>query len=315
VVAEHQDPRELLVASRVRRLEGGEPPHRDPALTPVRRGYYRSAGVDLTVSEHHRLRVYATADARQGDLVFTHASAADLWGCPQLRPELAQVHVTQPGRARRTTAGVVVHRAAIPDAHVVERGGLLVASREWTAVQVAATQRLPNVLLPLDFLVAAIVRETGRSQGEVVDGLVALITPRMKGCARAERHLRLADARSGSAGESLSRGQMVLLGIPRPALQVGFPRGDRPGEDIVDFDWPDRRVFGEFDGVGKYVEPELTGGRSAGEVLWAEKERENRIRRYRPQGARWGWADAMSRPRLARILAAVGIRPDPKLSR
>jgi hypothetical protein len=101
---------------------------------------------------------------------------------------------------------------------------------------------------------------------------------------------------------------MAVLDVPMPRLQVPFPRGDG-GVDIVDFDWPDLGAFGEFDGKGKYFREELTDGRSADEVLWDEKTREDRIRQHRPRAVRWGWDVAMSRPRLAHTLAAVGVRP------
>lgn len=309
------DLRDLLVSTRVRRLEGAEPPHRDPTLTAVRRGYFRVADAPLTASERYRLHILATADARRDGLVFTHASAAELWGCPQLATDLRFVHATVVGSARRTTAGVKVHRGAIPDEHVVQLpGGLRTSSREWTAVQLAATQPFPNVLLALDHLLRGLVETSGREADAVVASLVGLIPPRMRGGARAERHLRLADPRSGSAGVSLSRGQMILLGVPKPELQVHFARSDQPGDDIVDFDWPDLGVFGEFDGRAKYFDPQLTQGRTPEQVLWDEKLREDRIRRHRPRGARWGWEDALSRGRLAQVLAAAGVRPLPQVS-
>jgi hypothetical protein len=309
---ERPDPSELLVSSRDRRREGLEPPHLDAALTRVRRGYYRTAATELTASDLYRLRILATAEARHGEIVFSHASAAELWGCPLLRADAALVHVTRPGRARRTTAAVQSHRGVIPDGHVVEHPtGHLVTSREWTAVQLAAALPLPNVLLPLDHLVRLLneAPEDDPAGAAVRERLIALVLPQMRGGARAVEHLRLADARSGSAGESLSRGQMRLIGVPMPDLQVRFPRGDQPGEDVVDFDWPQLDRFGEFDGKGKYFRTELTGGRSAQDVLWDEKVREDRIRRHRSQAARWGWDVALSRSRLARVLADAGIHP------
>lgn len=310
---ETPDPRLTLVSSRGRRLEGGEPPHLDPSLDRVRRGYYRPAAEPLTPSELYRLRIDATSEARTADLVFSHASAAELWGCPQLAATTTLVHVTRPGKARRTSAGVAVHRSAIPDGHVVRLpDGLHVTSREWTAVQLAAALPLPDALLPFDHLVRLLnddpVGDPGAQQ--VVDRLVALCPPQMKGGARARRNLALADPRSGSAGESLSRGQMELLRVPRPLLQVRFPRGDLPGDDVVDFDWPELGAFGEFDGKGKYFRTELTGGRAPEEVLWDEKLREDRVRRHRPHTVRWGWDVALSRTRLGWVLAQAGIRPD-----
>jgi hypothetical protein len=101
---------------------------------------------------------------------------------------------------------------------------------------------------------------------------------------------------------------MILLGVPMPDLQVHFARGDQPGDDIVDFDWPALGVFGEFDGKGKYFKEEFQGGRTPEEVLWDEKLREDRVRRHRPRAVRWDWDVAMSRRRLGAVLAAAGIR-------
>ena len=208
-----------------------------------------------------------------------------------------------------------MHRNAIPDDHVVTLpSGMVTTSRAWTAVQLAATGRLPNVLLPLDHLVRDLASERDEEAGAVIKLLLSLVPARMKGGARAVRHLQLADPRSGSAGESLSRGQMAVLGVPMPDLQVRLPRIDERGEDIVDFDWPELETFGEFDGEGKYFDPELAGGRTPQEVLREEKMREDRVRRHRRHGVRWGWKDALSRPRLAQILARAGIVPIRKVS-
>jgi hypothetical protein len=309
---EIRDPRQWLVSSRERHLEGAEPPHLDGSLARVRRGYYRPATQELTASDLYRLRIYATREARTEQIVFSHASAAELWGCPLLAADISLVHATRPGKARRTSAGVAVHRSAIPDDHVVDLAdGMRVTSKAWTAVQLAAALPLPNALLPLDHLVRLLNEDPTSDPTAlgVIQRLVALIPAQMKGGARAERNLRLADPRSGSAGESLSRGQMELLGVPRPHLQVRFPRLDLPGDDIVDFDWPDLGTFGEFDGKGKYFRGELADGRAPEEVLWDEKVREDRVRRHRPRAVRWGWDVAMSRDRLGRILAQAGIRP------
>ena len=225
-----------------------------------------------------------------------------------MNAELTEVNALQPGRPRRTTAGVRVRRSELPESQVVElASGLLVTSREWTAVQVAATGTLPHVLVPLDDLVRQISAAASCDWRAVVDALIGLVPPRTKGCGRAVRNLQLADARSGSAGESLSRGQMLLLGVPRPDLQVRFPRGDLPGDDVVDFDWPGLGAFGEFDGKAKYMREELRNGRTAEEVLWDEKVREDRIHRHRRRVARWGWDVAMCRPRLERVLALAGV--------
>lgn len=243
--------------------------------------------------------------------MFSHASAAALWGAPLLYADMRLVHVTRPGHAQRQSAGVVVHRSALADDEVAELHGLLVTCRERTIVDLSTTMPWPNVLLPLDHLLHAHNPEpesdpAGRG---AADELKGKLVGGMRGYAKGVAALDRADARSGSAGESLSRGQMYLLRVPIPDLQVSFPRGDQPGEDIVDFDWPTLGRFGEFDGKGKYFRKELAGDRSPEEVLWDEKLREDRIRQHRPFGIRWGWDVAMSRPRLAALLARGGVLP------
>src|SRR3954447_11671566 len=74
------DLRDRLVSARARRLEGTEPPHLDPTLERIRRGYCRAAADGLSASDQYRLRIHAAADARLGTLVFSHVTAADLWG-------------------------------------------------------------------------------------------------------------------------------------------------------------------------------------------------------------------------------------------
>jgi hypothetical protein len=44
-------------------------------------------------------------------------------------------------------------------------------------------------------------------------------------------------------------------------------------------------------------------------VLWAEKKREDRLRRQ-ARVARWVWADLVTPQRLLAILADTGIRPE-----
>src|SRR6478735_8659716 len=200
-----------LVSARARRRDGAEPPHLDPTLERIRRGYYRAAA-GLTVSQQYELRLRAAADARRGTLVFSHASAAHLWGCPLLQVDTRLVHATQPGKARKTTAGTQIHRTSLADEHVVELpSGLTVTTEAWTAIQIAAELPLPNVLLPLDHLVRLLNTDpVGDPNGAAVITMLLDLVPRgMKHRARAESHLRLADPRSGSAGEALSRGQMV----------------------------------------------------------------------------------------------------------
>ena len=115
----------------------------------------------------------------------------------------------------------------------------------------------------------------------------------------------LADPLSMSPGESLSRVQMFLLDLPRPRLQEEV-FDERGSIGFVDFGW--EGVVGEFDGKVKYDVGDDADARTASEIVWREKQREDRLRRRR-RVARWVWAEALDPHRLAAVLAAEGIRP------
>ena len=114
-----------------------------------------------------------------------------------------------------------------------------------------------------------------------------------------------ADPDSMSAGESLSRVRMFQLGLPRPRLQVER-EDDRGLIGQVDFDWGD--VVGEFDGKVKYRIPEGADPADAGEIVWREKQREDRLRLSSgSRFARWGWDDALRMTPLRDILMESGL--------
>ena len=61
-----------------------------------------------------------------------------------------------------------------------------------------------------------------------------------RGARAARKAVLFSDNRSGSTGESLSRGPIYLCGFPAPELQVSFLSPDGQ-EDIVDFRWKQRQ--------------------------------------------------------------------------
>ncbi|KUG57880.1 hypothetical protein [Nesterenkonia jeotgali] len=125
-----------------------------------------------------------------------------------------------------------------------------------------------------------------------------------------------ADARAESPAESVSRALIHQLGFAAPALQVWIATDI--GDERVDFEWVlqassrsgasrPRRIVGEFDGRGKYFDEALLQGRSAKEVHYAEKLREDALRRTGRDVVRWGWSD-LARPEiLAARLALAGV--------
>lgn len=100
---------------------------------------------------------------------------------------------------------------------------------------------------------------------------------------------------------------MLRIGAPMPMLQHEF--FDAMGSiGFVDFWWPECTVVGEFDGRGKYRRDEYTGGRPIEEIVFAEKERENRLRALGLGVVRWDWPVAMDLRALERRLRQGGVR-------
>ena len=86
------------------------------------------------------------------------------------------------------------------------------------------------------------------------------------------------------------------MGFPPPELQARFTLSNGRSA-FTDFFWREHRHIGEFDGVGKYRDPELLRGRTAEEVLLAEKDREDELRRQVSRFSRWR-VPALDQPRL-----------------
>ncbi len=270
----------------------------------VVRGAYLPADVWSTfdVDGRHLARMRAIELLRPGT-VFSHVSAALLWGMPVVGADVAVPHcVIGLAAGGRAVTGLQRHAIGIPD-DLLEVDGLLVTSPRDTALHVAAGYA-PEVSVPLLDAVLAEAR-----YGVVRDELVALAQalPASEGPARAAWAIGFADPASGSPGESLSRVAIHRLGLPAPELQVPF-RDAEGLIGVVDFWWPDARVIGEFDGVGKYLGEAFTEGRDPAEVVMAEKHRENRLRALGPRVARWDWAVARNRDALRRRLSEAGLR-------
>ena len=251
----------------------------------------------------HAALVHATALCcdPDSDAVYSHESAAALWGLPRIEPWPQLAHVTSV-RAVRSSARLRRHECEL-NAYMV-RNGLRVTTPERTVVDLARTGSLVTALAAADHAL--------RHELTTADNLVeeaSDIPVRARGRTAAKLVAELADGRSMSAGESLSRAQMLVLNLPRPDLQVKCE--DESGLiGFADFGW--QGVVGEFDGKVKYRVPEGASGQEATAALWKEKPREDRIRATDLRVARWVYADALVPGRMAAKLAGQGIRAQPR---
>ncbi len=138
-----------------------------------------------------------------------------------------------------------------------------------------------------------------RSAGALVEGAELLEAAHSVGGRAAARTVRAAEFAthlSDSVRESQSRVLISVMGFPPPELQARFVLA-HGREAFTDFFWREHRHIGEFDGAGKYRDPALLRGRTPEEVLLAEKDREDALRRQSDAFSRWR-VPALNSPRL-----------------
>lgn len=264
----------------------------------------RSTWDSLDDRSRHRLRIETVLHTTSQPIVVSHASAAALWGLPWLGQWPTQVHGRRACGRPRSTVNLRLHTGppALPDMI----GGIPVTPICETVIDLARTSAFEQAVVVADAALAGRAASTGRRLAAADLAAAAQNLPLRQGSAKVRAVLEFADAASGSPGESLSRASMFQAGIALPVLQQAFAASEGRRWE-VDFWWPEYGVIGEFDGRGKYLRPELMDGRSPGEVVFAEKRREDGLRALGHRVVRWGWAEA-SRPSVLRgLLVAAGV--------
>ena len=289
-------------------------------LVKVHRGWYASAAEyeQLHLEDRHLMRVLAVADSmRGGNAVFSHSSAAVLWGLPLYRSPPARVHTTFAGPVETpSSAAIMRHRDALPEEDVVDRHGIRCTSLERTVIDVARTTRMEAALAAMDaaFRLVAWDDATRTYAESRARHLRARLWARLakmpgrRGVRQARMVVELADGRAQLPGESVSRLYLITLGFA-PRLQVEVA-GPGVGAFFVDFGLDEVGAWGEFDGEAKYTDPRFTGGRSREEIMVSQALRQQWIERTTGRRfARWGSAHLDSELALAARLARFGIRP------
>lgn len=280
------------------------------------RGVYAptSAWDEASDRERHLARMRGAAATRTAHpVVFSHQSAALVWGIPILGHWPSEVHMHAFGRrGARSRNGIVWHRDSITDDEVCEVDGMLVTSALRTVADLARSTPFASAVVSLDYATRPRLFLPGGTAMEGMSRERVLAQLEQDGPARGARSARAAlsfsNPLSGSPGESCSRVEIHRLRFRPPRLQVQVPRRDGHGKDIPDFDWPE--AFGEFDGKIKYTRDQYTGGRPIEEIVWAEKRREDRLRRAgKKDMARWLWSDVMNPMLLRHILLDAGLVP------
>ncbi|MFC6705526.1 hypothetical protein [Flexivirga alba] len=256
----------------------------------------------LTPLDRHRALVVATVRRMREPLpMLSHFAAAALWGMPIIGPWPDRVDVMMDACAAGSSTLVRRHRVScLPEPSLL--GSIPVTSPARTVMDLARSTQLASALSAAD----RSLRDGLCTYGDLDEELLAI--PK-RGPGRRGAHVvwLLADPRSESPGESLSRARMYESGLPQPDLQV--PLEDAQGRfGRADFGWPG--LIGEFDGLRKYRATGDAGDTASEEIVIREKLREDRVRRTGAGVARWVWAEALHGAGLVRALTAAGLSTD-----
>jgi hypothetical protein len=250
----------------------------------IRRGAYECAPArSLERRDQHRRLIQATLRQTSVDSAISHMSAAVLHHLPIWNDQLGRVHITRNqaggGKVRRY---VHLHAAPLPEIDTCEIDGLRVTTLARTVLDLLRTLTMERSVPIGD---AAL--RLGLTFEELAE--VAVRCVGWRGILQARRAMNFLDARSESAGESYSRVVLDRIGIPAPIPQYEvFDGGLLVGR--ADFGWEELRTLGEFDGKEKYGRL-LKPGKTAADVLFAEKRREDALRDLGWQIVRWLWED------------------------
>ena len=202
------------------------------------------------------------------------------------------------GGSSRSAANVQHHVVGGDlEADVADYEGMLAVSPARAVWEVACRHSLESGVVTADSAL--------RAQPTLRTGLDALADrfSRFPGSGHGRTALRLADPRSDSVGESVTRVKFFRFGIPLPDLQHRVLDNDGNLVGISDFYWELHRHLGEFDGKVKYLKY-LRPGESPSDRVFREKRREDRMRAGSRGMTRFDWASIMH-PAVRRTMSEL----------
>lgn len=259
----------------------------------------------LTPMNRHLVRVLEVTDRAHGRIVLTHASAAAVHGIDRIGtwPEKVDIRIAR-SSGGRSSGATRRHALGFDGVDLMEWRGHLVTSPAQTALDLAAASDFTAGVIAVDQALWA-----RRDGGPLTDA--ERIRELMEECwrrgfARVPRVVEFGTHLSDSVRESEGRVLIDRLGFPVPVLQreVILPGGRRVRPDYY-FEEFDHAA--EFDGTGKYFDPDILDGRTPEHALLEEKDRADALRRQVSALSRWR-TPAHKDPRLLYdILTADGL--------
>jgi hypothetical protein len=262
----------------------------------IRRGYYTYADIwaKLTPEGRHLARAHAVLDSLGDNVALSGVSGLLEHGVATWGISLDRVHVTRlDGGAGRTEGDVVHHEGLCLDSEVADIGGRRVLSAPRCAIEACSRTSPESGLVSFDSMLFL-----GKCTGEELERQFRSMHA-WPFTRRLTIPVLMADGRAESPGESRGRWLFWSCGLPAPFLQYEIRDPDGGLIGICDWGWPDLGLLGEFDGRIKYGRL-LLPGQLPGDVVFAEKRREDRLREVSGCAMiRLTWED-LERPRVTR---------------
>ncbi|WP_299051512.1 hypothetical protein [uncultured Nocardioides sp.] len=270
-----------------------------------RRGSYAFVDVwrGYDDARRHVVRCRAVLRSLGPGFALSHVSSVLVQGGVVWGHCLDRVHVTRlDGRSSRVEADVTFHAGRLTEDDVVEVDGMLVTRPDRAAIEAASLADGERALVVFDSMT-----HLGLCTPEDLLHRSDLMAD-WPNTRRLHIPLRMVEPGADGPGESRGRWLFRQHRIPQPVVQheVRTPDGELIG--TTDWWWREFRLLGEFDGQWKYRRL-LRPGQDPGEVVFGEKNREDRMREATGCGmVRLIWSD-YSRPTVTaqRIRRMLGL--------
>ncbi|WP_147305897.1 hypothetical protein [Subtercola boreus] len=284
------------------------PYSRRPDLLRLQPGVYAPLGEwkRWDSESRHLARLHAALLVRRNPMIVSGESAAAVWGYPRIGAFPTEVHLTtMTGPSAHNGPGVRVHRDLVPPEDLSSHRGLTLTSPARTLIDLARTASAMQSLAAVDSALRRRPNEAGSTTKADLCHQLGRVTTK-RGTARARWVVEFSDGGAANPGESWSRLRIAELGFVPARLQTEHPN-PLGGRYYTDFEWPELRLIGEFDGKGKYLKPEYLGSLTPGEAVYREKRREDHLRDRGYRFVRWGWPELEHSERLASLLSGAGV--------
>lgn len=273
----------------------------------VRRGYFTFSDSWEAMDEvqRHRVRSLMVLHSLGSNVALSHVSGVLHHEIATWSTDLSRVHVTRlDGGAGRIEGDVVHHEGVCLEGDVRWVRGARVLGPERCALEAGSRSRGAARVVPLDSLL-----HLGLGTPESLDAQFASME-RWPFLRSMHLPVRLADGGAESPGETRGRYLFWVARLPRPETQLEVRDADGRLVGTCDWGWPEHGLLGEFDGRVKYGRL-LQPGQEPGDVVFAEKQREDLLREITGFGMiRLVWDD-LDRPgltaqRVRRLLRRAG---------